>query len=360
MKNAIVVLGNGYDLAHGSKTTYNDFVNQCEEEDNIWISHFRNQLELDRWVDVENEILAILEDMTALKETFDYESSRLIFDIKFMKIFRLFGFGVKRKRSETSITFNYIQIIGAQDISVMDMMEKMKSDFKKLKELLKIYIRKEIESNTNYGNNIELGQVLGKYDNVIVLNFNYTDTLFKYNQNTHNIFIHGDVDSEIILGHNNIENIEFTMFHKKIQQLSSKYNYKHDFTNVLMKVEEPTRARDGFEFTSKTYFDFIILGHSVDKNDHGILSWVYNTVLSSDYRIVDKLKVFNYKNEYNQDKNSRIYSIDNFFLNNFDLDLPMGKNGGRGRNEYKRLEEQNYIEHIKLTTLERNNDSEKK
>jgi hypothetical protein len=69
----ILILGNGFDLAHGLKTTYMDFLNYCVEKnskrligminygttfiDNIWLRHFITTCNNygKNWIDIEEE-----------------------------------------------------------------------------------------------------------------------------------------------------------------------------------------------------------------------------------------------------------------------------------------------------------------
>ena len=66
----ILILGNGFDIAHGLKTKYINFLNYCKNEDkykhfcttNIWMKHFlTRQSELgDTWIDLETEIYEVI------------------------------------------------------------------------------------------------------------------------------------------------------------------------------------------------------------------------------------------------------------------------------------------------------------
>lgn len=60
-KKKIIIIGNGFDLNLGLKTSYNDFIksNYFEsllEEDNSLAWHLSDQTQLNNWVDIENEI----------------------------------------------------------------------------------------------------------------------------------------------------------------------------------------------------------------------------------------------------------------------------------------------------------------
>lgn len=78
----VLIIGNGFDLAHGLKTSYKDFLEICINsnsvvsleqpmseykdycETNLWMKHFiTRQNELgETWIDLENEIYRVITD----------------------------------------------------------------------------------------------------------------------------------------------------------------------------------------------------------------------------------------------------------------------------------------------------------
>ena len=75
----VLVIGNGFDLAHGLKTSYKNFLESCTKKkledytenkhsyrdyckNNLWMKHFlKRQEELgDNWIDLENEIYDVI------------------------------------------------------------------------------------------------------------------------------------------------------------------------------------------------------------------------------------------------------------------------------------------------------------
>ena len=75
----ILVIGNGFDLAHGLKTSYKDFLEACHKmslqepiegktdykklcDCNLWMKHFiTRQKQLgNTWIDLENEIYTVI------------------------------------------------------------------------------------------------------------------------------------------------------------------------------------------------------------------------------------------------------------------------------------------------------------
>lgn len=80
----ILILGNGFDLAHKLDTKYNDFLKYCQEKyssinsvgtdhsnnflyNNVWAKHFLNKtLAGDKWIDLENEIYNVITKLSKL------------------------------------------------------------------------------------------------------------------------------------------------------------------------------------------------------------------------------------------------------------------------------------------------------
>ena len=72
----ILIIGNGFDLAHGLKTSYKDFLEYCKEKEtdnsnsfyntNIWLKHFitrQNKLG-NTWIDLETEIYRVISQVS--------------------------------------------------------------------------------------------------------------------------------------------------------------------------------------------------------------------------------------------------------------------------------------------------------
>ena len=80
----ILILGNGFDLAHGLKTKYSDFLKYYQEKyntprsmgvdksgnflyNNVWAKHFLNKTPVgDKWIDLEKEIYNVIVKLSTL------------------------------------------------------------------------------------------------------------------------------------------------------------------------------------------------------------------------------------------------------------------------------------------------------
>lgn len=327
-KNGIVILGNGFDLFHKNETSYKDFILHIKEtnSDNIWVNYFDSLITIDGWVDIENEFKKILNSFSEFKIKYITYNLNTPFDISYQKLFSFLGFessyyteplkeeieiaGQRKLRTIRKIHYDKLLInrqkynfFNGSDILNFNLIdEKLTTDFLSLKNLLQEYIQNNVTINEQYNSDNSIYKTLNEYDELIVLNFNYTSTLEYYNDNITNIYIHGSVDDEIIFGHNQIDQLEYSMFNKHIQTQVSNINYKKMFEQMLYE-----KNFDRFEL-----FDLIILGHSFDENDHEIISWMYSTLFNNK-NYFSSLKYFYYVNNNNSDLLSRNFNIKNFY-----------------------------------------------
>lgn len=310
MKAALVVLGNGYDLYHEQKTSYKDFIDYeigKGNTSNLWIKCFNKKIELEGWIDIENEFKEVLENYVELKESYPYLNLRQKIKIRYLPILNFLNFDLVYSSNEDGtkrVDYNYLIIKKRDGRFVRDrdgldygnVNKVLIDDFKKVKESLKEYIKNNVKPNDKYTKKNSIYKTLNEYDHLVVLNFNYTNTLQHYNKNITNIFIHGDVDTEIILGHNEIKYNKFPMFDKRVQELT----YKQGFKNQISKIN----------YSNYTDLDFVILGHSMDSNDHDVIRWSYIKILEQTKGKYDRMKVFYYGES---DLISRMYNIKSFF-----------------------------------------------
>lgn len=349
MNNAILILGNGFDLCHGYKTSYSDFIRwfqkQEDLQENIWVKHFSKQLNYSSWVDIEKEIKNITDQFTALRSEYPNLDFNRAIDIKYKPLFLFLGFKVSYHQQPLGIdaqghvteTENFSKLnLGDNDRKTQDTLfpyqkqiEVMKSHFSILRSQLKDYIL--IETVRSLDRNELIQATLEKYDNILAINFNYTSTIRMYGtSNIVNIHVHGHCDDEIVLGHNDIIDEDFAMFKKSTQQSIVDANYKNKILQETQKLK------------NRNNFDLIILGHSFDENDFDVLK--YGISKFTRINTIRNLKIFHYLNKSkndtlleSEDLMKKIYNIQNFFKNK--TDFP---------NYYSRLEEKGAIEKIEL------------
>ena len=215
----ILILGNGFDLAHGLKTKYSDFLKYCQEKysttrnkgvdkssnffyNNVWVKHFLNKtISGDKWIDLEMEIYNVIVKLSTLPYFQSGVSPERYNEIVFIvsRRYKDFNFDEVRKyfkKPETIFTDGcyYIPIKGFVDF----LYNQLRDFVKEFEKYLKEEISSKIENAPKY--NLRINSKC-----VSLLNFNYTDTceqLYKINFNhndcgikTKAVYIHGKINS---------------------------------------------------------------------------------------------------------------------------------------------------------------------
>lgn len=161
MSNKLIIVGNGFDLAHGLKTNYSDFINALPE-------------------DIKEEWLSILKEYD-LSNPYWYYFEDLI----------------------SQVTLNWFQdedsgyffsIANPKDISVLEKrVEYIYQIFADIENRLLLYLLEEQKKEVKKRENIS--EYIDNED--LVISFNYTDTTKLYSKNI--FFIHGSLQEEFIL-----------------------------------------------------------------------------------------------------------------------------------------------------------------
>ena len=371
----ILVVGNGFDLAHGLPTKYSDFlyfmtlcivklapdwrrwgawdginhfqleqsafehilsntsnnkmvkklfdenfeyVNQISKHidfknfmHNDWLSYFiciyafRQKLNYEfQWIDIEEELMAMLKEINNLTVTYNLEISVLVpYRSGNDKSPKPFFFKTLRK---------YIKTL--EDVPK----NKLKSEvfkclFKQLEQLsklLKFYLtlvcdeyhkeeKKFFKFSTNMGDKFYLSHVIS---------FNYTDISTVYNTQAKVYYVNGSLtDPQIILGIENPfsqENYSYFdndihLFFKNVQRVLYDFQYRH---NAWLSQKEHIMYKryDGinqFDDTNRVY----IVGHSLAVSDKHILL----DIIESAYDVT----IFYYNDSDKQSKITNLYKI---------------------------------------------------
>ena len=310
----ILIIGNGFDLAHGLKTSYGQFLDFCKNlnfdqeserylfykrclERNLWMKHFiarQNQLR-DTWIDLECEIYDVIKFLNTQFFFGNGDDSRskinkvLSIDI-FNQEFKLQNINVFLRNSyyneklskegiETpfkSYIFNYY-IKNSQDL--INLLHNQLIEFTQLFEK---YLLEEVFTNQEQ---IKKYNFLfqSKDRAVHTLSFNYTDTyerLYKEKSlyadpKSLYVYIHGKAgQNNLIFGtksfynylpnpHNEQIPVVFNIFKK--HNMRHKYNTIEAYQHLLKIITDPHRIIKPV---------FHIIGHSLDMTDRGILEHI--------------------------------------------------------------------------------------
>lgn len=326
----ILILGNGFDLAHGLPTAYKDFLNYCQNNkkyekfclSNIWMKHFiTRQSELgDNWIDIEKEIYEVIKSFQKLPivrfAKTNRKSQYCILSLPLYNIeFNLFNLQNYLEETKTNLpcskegTFfshfskNYMNYLITDYIDLIKLLYKHLREFTKtFEQYLKEDLYSNIDKPIKYKFNINT-------ECISLLNFNYTDTCEKiYNVNfnncgcgirTQSVYIHGKINNDdncnLVLGTHSFFNYlpnnlneeipaEFNVFRKHNQR--HRYDTIKAYQDLLHELKYPKKI-----YTAVFY----IVGHSLDKTDHNIIKHI---LLAKEKSII---KIY-YHNEEAQEK----------------------------------------------------------
>lgn len=324
MNMDILVIGNGFDLAHGLKTSYKDFLEYCIIRnskrlpmaihygttfiDNIWLRHFINrQNELGKtWIDLEQEIYNAIQSVN--KAIFDLCDGELwcTFPLRFsiQKDILQFNFNdiinylrssheryntgrkkyIKLETNDFSSLYFFIENYTGLINFLYDQLRVFTKEFEKyLIDNVCSTLTNESKFLLSFQNSKELNVLSFNYTNICEILYKYDFNVVDYNLPIINpVYIHGKVSKDdncnLVLGAHSFTNnsipVEFNVFKKHNQR--HKYGTIEGYQELLKKIN-----------SSKVEPIFHIIGHSLDKTDHNILKHVFlankNTVINIYY-----------------------------------------------------------------------------
>ena len=239
----ILVVGNGFDIYHGLKTKYFDFVqytvkvkngeisvinniyNLCSE--NMFIVYFQEEAKENQgWIDCEKEIellCTIFDKLVNNKDAINHDGylNKGIIDIHEKNILK---FATKYFRDNSAVLqLKDIYLHRYKKINKNLILQTFKNDLDDFIQVFYYYLWQEIDYNSI---NVRSNQIRG-IEFSYVVNFNYTDTFKLYNiENANVCYIHGSITAgkdSMVLGTRDIEDesldlIYFRKFFQRIQK----------------------------------------------------------------------------------------------------------------------------------------------
>ena len=290
----IVILGNGFDLAHGLKTKYGHFLEYCKEKypttknvgvdnsknflfENIWVKHFLNKtLEGDKWIDLENEIYNVIVNLNKLsyfKNNASYEKySNMVFRVS--KDYMNFNFDeIKRHFENPESVFAR----NCYNINVKDFISFLYEQLRDFVDEFEKYLIEEINTKEISKRYIF---PIKKQGHLRIISFNYTNTFERLydsksiyaDDKPKYVYIHGKIcdsnNSELVLGTKTFDNeqvfVEFNIF--------KKHNQRHRYGTIDSYQELLKELKDKRKIIKPT---FHVIGHSLDNADHNILRHIF-------------------------------------------------------------------------------------
>ena len=326
MADTILILGNGFDLAMGRKTSYKDFLEFAEKlfpipdieyenfltehkistekyKDNLYLRYIReNRTTLgENWSNLEIMI-------SRLAEAIDYfkSNTKLLYDKDLNEPYDLFIQMLQDRlvTESDSVAKSYIAEIFLE-LFVKQKWNSLERDealnrfndifidhLYLLTELLEIYLTyvEEFEVNPDKFQQTALNAI-SDIENSYVINFNYTHTLNElFNipmRRTH--FIHGEINLK--RPYYEINTMVFGIEDKENEINNGLIPYQKFYQRVVKetgnKYEEFFIDRSEDTWGSETPLNIVVFGHSVDPLDKEIFRKCFDLLKdSSDYRFI--------------------------------------------------------------------------
>ena len=301
MSKNVLVIGNGYDLAHGLNTRYDDFIEYIKRaaEDDSFIENQSEREFIHKCIESNGFIGYFLDYTNAVPGWVDLE--RLIREV--IKYFELFfrnhydfiegrnitwhlndeseakGNIVKIKNCLLSFSMLYDQNNSHGLIYSKHLMEKyysaefglnkreilriLKKQLDEVIELLRIYLKNQMNEKRE---SIKKIRQIKEIDPSYVISFNYTDTYKIYGIKPEDVFhVHGNLNkNNMVLGFNDDdpENLDFIYFKKYFQRIQKLTGYIN---------EGRFSYKDESGITHRNEMAVHFYGHSMDKTDGDII-----------------------------------------------------------------------------------------
>jgi len=292
MRN-LIIIGNGFDLAHGIKTSYNDFI-----EDFFDNKFFKNK----------NDYSGILEcPVTHINRLYELKMYLNRIEIKFKNKFLKLLLQGMLSNNWCDIESKYFEELNYCKSNGKNRYEGRYTKPKELNddfEVIKKHLAKYLKEEEGKVKKVDSYEVFFKSfgistDNALILNFNYTRTIENLYGNFIKcpiIHIHGELENEdnpMIFGYaaNHEESREFLSKNdKEYMRNIKKHCYKRtDNKNRLHKfLNKCSGKADKYN-----KIDVFLLGHSCGLSDKLILNEIFN------HSDIQEIRTFYYENHEN-------------------------------------------------------------
>lgn len=332
MENNVLVIGNGFDLAHGLNTRYDDFIQYIKNaidddsfiqkqddrefvrkciETNGFLNYFLDYTnEVPGWVDLEKLIREVVSYFESFFENCNiFVNARQSIELNTMdeKIPRqkvrviecLSGFDLfDQDNTRGYILYKHMKPIyytNSYGLNKREVLKFLKTQLDEVIELLQLYLIYETEDLDKIDKIQQIASINPRY----VISFNYTNTYKMYGIKEDDVFhVHGKLGSNpnnMVLGFNdeNPENLDFVYFKKYFQRIQKLTGYINEAKII--------------DHDADLYPNPIIhfYGHSMDKTDgdiivklrslaRGFMIYIYN---QDDYeqKVINLIDVFGKK-----------------------------------------------------------------
>jgi len=337
--NRVILIGNGFDLAHGLKTSYNDFI------DDFW--------------DRERQKILSTTDKNYNVNSFIYEDEYIVLKTNYFKsdllktlqnysvtgykwyknistLFEEPSFHALNNKPEILCKNDILDIISKKNSSQnwVDIEEeyystlvecqrtngdikKLNNDFHYIQDELQKYLLEQVATkiNINYQfkeyfysdflkedfNHLTSTIELKKEDEVLFLNFNYTNIIQRY--------IDSDYSKKLIYIHGELQNKANPIIFAYGDEKDDNYKFIENMNNDYLKYmkssnySQNNNRRDTVNFLNKTEYQIYIMGLSCGTSDRTLLNVLF------EHKNCKSIKIFYYK------KNTETDNYRDIFMN---------------------------------------------
>jgi hypothetical protein len=338
--NRIIIIGNGFDLAHGLKTRYKDFIDYILETeksnviDKIGKPNFNVQY-------VYNDDLIYVTSPCSLSEirNINYKAQGLEFfeEINKLNISEYVGnYKVALKVQYVNYFFskliannnlcNWVDIEYEYYKALMECVnderkygiKTLNIEFEKIKNALEKYLSIQMKNEYNLSEKImeKLKLIIKPVevkgynasnldDNILILNFNYTNviekylsTYFQFSKNKIKcIYIHGQLENpnnKIIFGYGDELDKDYSLIERK--------NNNMFLDNIKsIKYSETKNYNELMAYLQPYVYEIYIMGHSCGVSDKTLLNTLFENLNCS------MIKIFYHKISENEDNYIDVY-----------------------------------------------------
>lgn len=330
--NRLIIIGNGFDLAHGYKTSYSDFLEDYLS--NVLTVLFTEKEYEDELIKFNRYTFLLdkpLEDFISIKEAFKYieiikERFPNVIDFKsdfFKELYTQFNH--QRWVDIENQYFSYLKRYSKATNNDLNGIVKLNKEFEFLKSRLVDYLKRATKERLSFRENYLPNLIVNPFlqdefvdtiedhsmpNQLYFLNFNYTITLEKYIPSiekkvlTNINYIHGDIhdnNNPVIFGYgdeydNDYLELEKTNIHELLQHIKSfQYSKTSNYQNLMRFIQaEP--------------FQVYVLGHSLGLSDRTMLKEIF------EHDNCKSIKLFYHKkSETENDFTDKVYELAKHF-----------------------------------------------
>lgn len=292
----ILVIGNGFDLYHGLKTNYKDFVDYTKgiarkekgKDDkklalsNSFIQCFQKVINENKtWIDCEKEIEIIVNMFSKIindKNVFDIgtnyieklNTSLYTYEFERLKLMPRFVKSSAKISQILELQEKYFKVY--EGINKDEIIKKLKEELNDVIILFQKYLNENVlNASTN-----KLSKQIQELNPYYVINFNYTDTYKRYGIDRKDVcFIHGSAnEGNMVLGMRDIneKDIDSIYFKKYFQRIQKKTNtIDWEKFNISSAIIHVSNGKPNIPKLPAYFF-----GHSLSDNDGDIIRQIYD------------------------------------------------------------------------------------